>query len=98
MLAGLTNAAAAERFHFSCTLPGIRRLFVDPDEASGGRLMRDRPAEIDLGLDDLAVPNGQDLGIAKALAAVVVPFIGHEHMLAVGHQIDELEGRDLFAI
>ena len=53
--------------------------------------MRQRPAEIDLGLDDPAVSDGQDFGIAETLAVRALSFICHEHPLAVGNQVDELK-------
>ena len=60
--------------------------------------MRQRPAEIDLGLDDPAVSDGQDFGIAETLAVRALSFVCHEHPLAVGNQIDEFKPRNRFAI
>ncbi|MEO8927206.1 MAG: hypothetical protein ABI306_08585 [Caulobacteraceae bacterium] len=56
--------------------------------------MENRPAEIDLGLDDLPVANGQDLGVAEALPSGVPTFVGDEDSVPVRDDIDEVEAGD----
>jgi hypothetical protein len=56
--------------------------------------VRNRPAEIDFGLDDLAVAHRQNLGVAEGLARCAPPFIGDEDPISVANQVDESETGD----
>ena len=60
--------------------------------------MRQGPAEIDFGLDDLAVADRQDLGVAERLAAAALADIGGDHLLTIANQADELVSGDPFFV
>ena len=51
------------------------------DEASHRSLVRNRPAEINLDLDNLAIPDRHYFGIPKGLSGGTLAFIGYEHAL-----------------
>src|SRR5438132_9816485 len=79
---------------------GSRRLYAlrSCGEASRQRIVRDRPAEINLGLDYLVVPHRQYFGIAEGLSGGTLPFVGHEHALPIDDQINEGEAGDRVAV
>src|ERR1700730_7706516 len=68
------------------------------DEAAEWRFVGDRPAEIHLDLDCLAVAKRHDLRIAEAPAVFVLAFIGYDHAVAIGDEIDEVEAFDTLAV
>jgi hypothetical protein len=68
------------------------------DEASHWSLVRNQPAEINLDLDNLAIPHRHYFGIPKGLSGGTLAFIGYEHALSIGDQVDEGEARDSVAI
>jgi len=63
-----------------------------------GRVVRKRPAEIDLCLDDLAAADGQPLRIAESSTAKSRCFVNDEDLFAVHNDIDELKVRDRLAV
>lgn len=60
--------------------------------------MRDRPAEIDLRVGDLALANGQDFRVAEPVAVGAAALIGNKHLVARGDEMDEFETRNDFAV
>src|SRR5215469_2328904 len=66
--------------------------------ASCRSIVRNRPAEINLDLDDLAIPQRHDFGIAERLSSRTSSFIGHEHAFSIGDEIDEREAGNRFTI
>jgi hypothetical protein len=61
--------------------------------------VRQRPAEIDFDLFDLAVAKDHDFGVAKAPAVRIRGDIGDEHRLAVEvRHMDEFEIAEPFAV
>ena len=57
--------------------------------------MRQRPAEINLRLGDLAVLHGEDFGVSEAIAASPSSFIGDEDLIAGCKQMNERELLDV---
>ena len=68
------------------------------DEAADRCFVRQVPTEIDLHFDDLRPADGDDFGIAKAVATGTTCLIRDEHLLAVLHQVDELKPLRRFAV
>ena len=68
------------------------------DETAHWRVVRDRPTEIDFDLDDLVFVHRDDLGIAEPVPMRTTPFIDDEYPVAVGHELDEIETRDVLAV
>src|SRR5271156_5239756 len=60
--------------------------------------MRHVPAEIDLGLDDLPISNGQHLRVAEASPAVSMADIRHINAIVAGDDGDEVEAVDPSAV
>src|SRR5687768_16583934 len=60
--------------------------------------MRDGPAEIDLGVDDLAAAHRQYLGVAKARSRGAGALIGDEDAVAVLNQVLVFEAGDRLAV
>ena len=60
--------------------------------------MRDCPAEIDFRFHDFSIANCQDFAVAEALAASASAFVGDEHVIAIWHNVDEIELGDCRAI
>jgi hypothetical protein len=60
--------------------------------------VRNCPTGIDLSLDDLVASNGQYFGVAEAPQSGPVGFVGDEHLVAMLHEMDELEVRDCLVI
>src|SRR5580658_703916 len=75
-----------------------RRSRLVIDRAAGRRFVGDRPAEIDLGVEDLPVADGEALRVPEALAAGIPSFIGNIDAIAVGHHVDEIEAGDPCAV
>src|SRR4029450_11716243 len=56
------------------------------------------PSEVDLGVDQLSVADGQDLAVTKALPTPVPRLVCHEDSVAVAQQIDELESENRLVV
>src|SRR5262249_52317254 len=57
-------------------------LLVRSDEVARRCLVRQRPAEINLGFDELAVLYGQHFRVTKRFAGMPAAFIGDEYLVA----------------
>ena len=62
------------------------------------RLVRYRPAEIDLDFDDALIANGENLRIAKLMAVCVACFIRDDDSIAYRHDMDKIERLDDLAV
>ena len=60
--------------------------------------MRDGPAEVHLDIDDLFVPNGDDLGVPKSMTVGVASLVRDEDALAIRYKVDEFEARNGLAV
>jgi hypothetical protein len=56
--------------------------------------LRDCPSEIDFSFHDFSIANCQDFAVAEVLAASASAFVGHEHVIAIWHNVDEVEPGD----
>ncbi|WP_456061784.1 hypothetical protein [Caballeronia catudaia] len=56
-----------------------------------GCSVRNRPAEEDLRFDEFALPNGEDLRIAKCAAIFEAQVVGHEYAISIGNEMNERE-------
>ena len=61
------------------------------NKTSGLCLVRNRPSEIDFDLNELAIAEGEDLGVPKPSARNRTSLVGHENTIAIGHHVDETE-------
>ena len=60
--------------------------------------MGHRPAEVHLDVDDLLIPNREDLGVPESTAVRVASFVGHEHAVGICDEMDEVEPVDDLAV
>src|SRR6185295_19214999 len=60
-------------------------------ESTLRRFMRERPAKVDLDIDDVPVSDRENLRVPKSTAICGPAFIGHEHAIAIRHEMDEVE-------
>src|SRR5215471_8496368 len=105
MSAGSTSRLRRGRWAISpekaASVRGSRRLQHEcgrSRKAFRRRFVRYRPAEINLDLDNLAVPHRHYLGIAEGFSGGTLPFVSHEHALPIGDQIDEGEAGNRVAV
>src|SRR4029450_3269439 len=56
------------------------------------------PSEVDLGVDQLSVADGQDLAVTKALPTPVPRLVCHEDSVAVAQQMDEFESENRLVV
>lgn len=68
------------------------------DEPSRRSFVRNRLPEIDLDLDNLAITHRHYFGITEGLSRGSLTFVGHEHALPIGDQIDKVEAGDRLAL
>jgi hypothetical protein len=73
-------------------------LTIDPTKHAIRRLVRDVPAEVDLGGYDAAAADGQHLGVAETLAVAGLGHVGDENLVPHCDDTDALEAGDLFAV
>jgi hypothetical protein len=61
------------------------------DETPVTGFVRDGPTEIDFGLDDLTVPNRENLSVSESLAGITPALVRDENALAIEHRMNEVE-------
>jgi hypothetical protein len=80
-------------------LSGLRQSGLGPiHESTLRRLVRYRPAEVHLDLDDVLISNGQNLRVAKTMAVRIASFIRDEDAIGVRDEMDEVESLDDLAV
>ena len=102
MTAESAAAIAAIRNEMGDIVRGPSRAFESSSslirKAALLRFVRNRPAKIDLRVHDLLPSDCQDLGVTESPTVRTRAFIGNEYPVAIGHQVDEVEGLDTFAV
>ena len=82
-------SSCVQKFH-SLLRPGLSLVH----EASLRGFMRQGPADVHLDIDDLRIPNGEDLGVSKSMTLRIASFVRDEHAIGIGDEIDEVESQD----
>src|SRR6187397_636632 len=79
-------------------ISAYRRLSRFVHEFSGRRLVRQRPAEVHLDVDDLVAAGRHDLRVAERVTRTRASFVRDEHAIASRHEIHECKALDVLAV